>query len=80
MEKIALPYYDKNGKRLMVPGMKNAGFDFDEEERVHTGLLFGKKVFYEIKTLTVYAILNNRVIGSSTSSIKNGFSVKIREN
>ena len=80
MEKIALPYFDKNGKRLMVPGIKNAGFEFDEEDRVHTGKLFGKRIFQSIKTLTVYHILNNQVVESNTESVKIGFNVSMREN
>jgi hypothetical protein len=80
MEKIALPYYDKNGKRLMVPGMTNQGFEFDEDWRMHHGKLFGKKIMMTIKTLTAHHIINNQVINTKTESIKCGFELKIFEN
>jgi DNA polymerase/3'-5' exonuclease PolX len=47
---------------------------------VHTGKLFGKRIFQSIKTLTHYVILNNRVVASNTESMKIGFNVNIREN
>lgn len=82
MEKIALPYRDNDGKRILFPGSSNFGKNsFDQDSRCHTGFLKSKRIsLFYIKTEINHVIAGKVVSVDKQSHVSKGFPLQIYEN